>query len=134
MASRGTAARRILVVDDDPRVRHAVRQLIDGTPGLQVEAAVSNADEAEAASRTSVPDLAIVDVRVPDRDAGLNLIRSLSSRMPVIAISVTSSLARPATRVGATAFCDKDGNADALISAVLAALGDNPPAGQPANQ
>jgi DNA-binding NarL/FixJ family response regulator len=133
MASRGTAARRILVVDDDPRVRHAVRQLIDGTPGLQVEAAVSNADEAEAASRTSVPDLAIVDVRVPDRDAGLNLIRSLSSRMPVIAISVTSSLARPATRVGA-AFCDKDGNTDALISAVLAALGDNPPAGQPANQ
>jgi DNA-binding NarL/FixJ family response regulator len=133
MASR-TAARRILVVDDDPRVRHAVRHLIDGMPGLHVAAVASNADEAEAACRTSVPDLAIVDVRVPDRESGLKLIRSLSTRMPVIAISVTGSLARPATRAGATAFCDKDGNTDALINAVLAALGNDPPAGQPSNQ
>jgi two-component system response regulator DevR len=133
MAS-GTAARRILVVDDDARVRHAIGHLIDGTPGLRVAAAVSNADEAEAACQTTDPDLAIVDVRAPDMETGLNLIRSLSSRMPVIAISVAGSLARPATRAGASAFCDKDGDTDALLNAVLGALGDEPAAGQPPNQ
>jgi DNA-binding NarL/FixJ family response regulator len=133
MASRNVA-RRILVVDDDPRVRHAIHHLIDETPGLHVVAAVSNADEAEVAVQTTAPELAIVEVRVPDRDAGLRLIRNLCSRIPVVAIGVTNSLAPLATRAGATAFCDKDGNTDTLINAVLDALSDDPISSQSSDQ
>ena len=129
MPSRNPA-RRIVVVDDDPRVRHAMCQLIDGTPGLGVVAAVGSAVAVDVASETAAPDLAVVDVNLADRNSGLSLIRILSHRIPVIAISATSSLARPAIRAGATTFCDKDGNTDALVNAVLAALGDDPHSGR----
>lgn len=116
-----TAPRRILVVDDDARVRHAIGQLIDRTPGLRLAAAVGTADEA---AQTSDVDLAVVDVRLPDPESGLDLVRRLSARIPVIAISFTGSLATPAGCAGATAFCDKDGDTDALIDTIFAALGD----------
>ncbi len=61
----GPAAVRILVAEDDPRVRDALTELIAAQPELRLVDAVGDAPAAAAAAEREVPDIAIVDVRMP---------------------------------------------------------------------
>ena len=114
-AGRATPVHRVLVVDDDPRVRAAVRALLDGTGDLTVVAAAATPDQARAALAATGADCALVDVRLP---AGLDLIGELATRMPVVAFSVSGASRVPAVRAGAAAFVEKDGRADRLLEAL----------------
>lgn len=58
--------RRVLVVDDHPRARQALRQVVEATPGLRLEAALKSGEAAVAhTAAAQVPLLVVMDVRVP---------------------------------------------------------------------
>ena len=79
--------RRILVVDDEPDLRDAVRVYLEMHGYIVLQAA--NGQEAVEKVRTTLPDLVVLDVMMPVRDgiAALQQIRTLSA-VPVIMLTV----------------------------------------------
>ena len=80
---------RVLVVDDDPQIRRAVREAI-AREGIEVETA---ADGKEALRRAGEMEfsLVITDLSMPNLD-GLELVRALRSRstVPILVLTVRS--------------------------------------------
>ncbi|WP_370409923.1 response regulator [Streptomyces fradiae] len=98
-----TTATRVFLVDDHEVVRRGLRDLIDDEPDLQVVGEASTADQAVARGPALRPDVAVLDVRLPDGD-GITVCRELRSRMPGLACLMLTS------------FDDED----ALIDAIMA--------------
>jgi DNA-binding NarL/FixJ family response regulator len=94
---------RVLLVDDHEIVRRGLRDLLDGEPGIEVVAEAGSAAEGLTRAQATSPDVAVVDVRLPDGD-GVALCRSLRSLDPPPACLVL------------TAFDDEP----ALVEAILA--------------
>jgi DNA-binding response OmpR family regulator len=80
-------AKRVLVVDDEPRMRRFIHMNLD-LEGYQVLEA-SNGLEAVTRVREQLPDLVLMDVMMPEMDGfeALREIRKLSS-VPVIMLTV----------------------------------------------
>ncbi|HEY2280469.1 MAG TPA: response regulator [Streptosporangiaceae bacterium] len=117
---------RVLVVDDDTRVRAAISQTIALEVGLVLLADAAGTAAAltlalALAARTR-PPVALVDVLIPDETSGLALIRSLSQYpgWAVVAISVRDDLGSAALAAGAAAFVGKGAGIDAILDAVRA--------------
>ena len=122
-----SAVARVLVVDDDARVRRGLRAVIERSADLVVAgeaATVSQALDLDLALR---PDVVVVDVLLPHADDGVRLVAALRGRgRPVIAISVRASLRRRALAVGANVFLHKDGLlVDDLIDDIRAVVADH---------
>lgn len=81
------AGQRILVVDDEPDLRDAVRLYLEMHGYLVVQAA--DGREAVEKVRTALPDLVVLDVMMPGLDgiAALRQIRSFST-LPLIMLTV----------------------------------------------
>jgi len=120
MASE-SPAQRVLVVDRDARVRAALAALIDATPGLEVAAATGSVAEAALLAQATGAAVAVVDIEASRPDDDLAAIHELAGRLPVVAVCAANSAGARAVTAGATAFCDKDGDADCLTAAVAAA-------------
>jgi signal transduction histidine kinase/CheY-like chemotaxis protein len=73
------ASLRVLVVDDDPDTREAVRRLLEQA-GAQV-ASVASAEEALAALQLAPPDVLLSDIAMPGHD-GYELIRQVRALAP----------------------------------------------------
>ena len=69
----------VLIVDDDPSVRHAVRRWLEGW-GYRVSQA-SNATEALEAMLADAAPIVLVDIRMPGHD-GFWLIKRLRAKWP----------------------------------------------------
>ena len=57
---------RVLAVDDDPGVLEAVDALINGEPGMRLVGTATNVEDAIELASTARPDVALIDVRMPD--------------------------------------------------------------------
>jgi len=112
---------RLLVADDDARVRAAIGQTVALEADLVIVAEA--ADGAAALALATGPSVALVDVLIPDEATGLALVASLCRRpgCAVVAMSVRSGLRRAALAAGAVAFAEKAGDIDAVLDAVRAA-------------
>ncbi|WGH77539.1 response regulator transcription factor [Jannaschia ovalis] len=69
------AAPRVAVLDDDPAIRALLSDAI-AAAGMEVQA-YARADAFEAALRTAMPDICLVDLGLPDRD-GLAVVSRLA--------------------------------------------------------
>ena len=110
--------RRVLIVDDDPRVRAALTALITLTTDLTVAAAVGTARDAGTALATRTVDLVLIDVQLPHPDDGITLIQTLSRRYLVVAMSIDGSSRAPALQAGAADYLEKNGNPDGILEAL----------------
>jgi DNA-binding NarL/FixJ family response regulator len=83
--SRMTEASRVRVflVDDHEVVRHGVRSLIDASGDLEVVGEADSVETGLARVLAVQPDVAILDVRLPDGN-GVELCREIRSRMPEV--------------------------------------------------
>lgn len=101
---------QILVVDDDPSLRHLLEMLLSATGHQVVEA--SSAAEALRFLREHTPDLILVDVILPDLD-GISLVTRVKNvarlkAVPVVVITGGSpDLETQAKFVGAEVFLKK---------------------------
>ncbi len=111
--------RTILVIDDDDVFRtRLVKAFADR--GLDARGAAS-AGEAIAAVATESPELAVVDLRMPDR-SGLEVVRELKTRDPTTNVVVLTgygsiATALEAVRLGATHYLTKPADADDILRA-----------------
>ncbi|MCP3804482.1 response regulator transcription factor [Allokutzneria sp. A3M-2-11 16] len=74
-------ATRVFLVDDHEIVRRGVADLLGTEPGFEVVGEASSVVEALTRIPACHPDVAVLDVRLPDGD-GVGLCRELRSRMP----------------------------------------------------
>jgi CheY-like chemotaxis protein len=116
--------RRILVVDDDPRVRDSIVSLLRASGNLVDAMQSGSASQALLIADRVHPDLAVVDVNLPDLADGLSLIRTLSARseIRVVAMSVNGSFEPQARTAGAVAFFDKGESADDVVALLVRLL------------
>jgi two-component system response regulator GlrR len=118
------AGERILVVDDEPNIRILLQEQLE-PEGYQVTL-VASGEEALSRSATQVPDLAIVDLMLPDMD-GMALIERLVESYPNLPILMltahgTITNAVNAIKKGATDFLVKPFETTDLLTRVEKAL------------
>ncbi|MFH9955950.1 response regulator [Streptomyces roseolus] len=94
---------RVFLVDDHEVVRRGLRDLIDAEPDMRVVGEASTAGQALARGPALRPDVAVLDVRLPDGD-GIAVCRELRSRMPELACLMLTS------------FDDEDALLDAIMA------------------
>jgi DNA-binding NarL/FixJ family response regulator len=112
---------KLLIVDDDARVRLAIAQTVALEADLRLLGATGNAAAAASLARRTRPDVAVVDVLLPDSDAGLALIADLAGTgCAVVAISLRGGVRKRALAAGATSFIEKS-DVDGLLAHVRAA-------------
>ena len=80
---------RVLIVDDEPLARDAVRLCLDPLPGFEVVAEASGGEEAVAAIERERPDIVFLDVRMPEVD-GFEVLRRIGEGGDVAVIFVTA--------------------------------------------
>jgi len=117
---------RVLLVDDHPLVRQALRDLFMREADLVVCGEADDQQGALAAVADSKPDLAIVDLRLRDSD-GLDLIKDIHHRHPetrtlVLSMYDESVYAEQAVRAGARGYISKREATTKLIGAVRRVL------------
>jgi two-component system KDP operon response regulator KdpE len=121
----------VLVVEDDAGIRAVLRMLLESQHYRVVEA--ENAARGTIEARAHRPDLAIVDLGLPDRD-GLSVIREIRrfSPMPILVLSArtmeTDKIA--ALDAGADDYVAKPFSAPEMLARVRAALRRNSRGGE----
>lgn len=104
---------RVLIVDDEPVFRRQLRRLLTEA-GLLIVAEARNIAEAELHVRTQKPDLAVVDLMLPDIDGmeGIARLKALCPHLRVILVSVIQAhvelIRAAAVEAGAEDFLPKD--------------------------
>jgi len=112
----------IMLVDDHPLVRSGYRHLIESEPDLCVCCEAATIDQALELVYQYSPDLAIIDLSLPDGN-GLDLIRRLRARYPSILILVSSMhdedlFAERALHAGAMGYINKQEAGEQVIHAL----------------
>jgi len=114
---------KVLVVDDEPQIRRALRTSLEAH-GYEV-AAVANGEEGVLGAAEQQPDLVLLDLGLPDMD-GTEVIRRIRgfSEVPVIVLSVRESQADKvaALDVGADDYVTKPFSMEELLARTRAAL------------
>ena len=81
---------RVFLLDDHEIVRLGVRDLLEAQPDIQVVGEAGTAASALARIPALRPDVAVLDVRLPDGD-GVAVCREIRSRMPEVACLMLTS-------------------------------------------
>lgn len=117
---------QILIIDGDRRVRQALTDLLTAEPDLAICGQAGSRDAALARVNAQRPDVALMDVLLPEPRAGLGLVLALHRLgLPVVVLTTATSLRGQAQACGAAAFLVKDHNLH-LIPQVLRAAGQPP--------
>ncbi|MCX5076939.1 response regulator transcription factor [Streptomyces sp. NBC_00513] len=94
---------KVFLLDDHEVVRRGLRDILDAEPDITVVGEAGTAEQALARGPALRPDVAVLDVRLPDSD-GITVCRELRSRMPGLACLMLTS------------FDDEDALLDAIMA------------------
>jgi len=107
---------RILIVEDDPRVRTALRAFLS-EGGFEVVGDAATATAALRMARERAPAVVLVDVLTAHGPDGIELLRALTElRIPAVAISIHGGVRGDALAAGAYSFLDKDSAPELLVA------------------
>ena len=118
---------RILLVDDHRVVRAGLRMLLDAEPDLEVVDEAGDVRDAVFKARRHMPDLIVLDVRLPDGD-GDEAIGRLQAEAPdakvlILSMEDTGHHVRRAFGNGANGYVLKDAAEDELVNAIREVAG-----------
>lgn len=113
---------RVFLLDDHEVVRRGLTDLLDAEPDISVVGDAGNVEHALARGPALRPDVAVLDVRLPDGD-GISVCRELRSQMPELACLMLTSFddeeaLLDAIMVGAAGYVLKQIKGSDLVSAV----------------
>jgi DNA-binding NarL/FixJ family response regulator len=113
---------RIIMVDDHEIVREGVRASLSRTPGMEVVGEAATGREALRRVRQTLPDIALVDLRLPDM-RGEDLTREFTRDFPSTAVIILSTYlseetVRGALQAGAAAYVTKAAGLPELVAAI----------------
>jgi DNA-binding NarL/FixJ family response regulator len=113
---------RVFLLDDHELVRRGVRELLEGEGDLEVVGEAGSAAEALARVPAVRPQVAVLDVRLPDGD-GVQVCRELRSQFPDLACLMLTSFSDDdallgAVMAGAAGYVLKDIRGGDLVGAV----------------
>jgi len=120
--ARGMKKLRILVADDHELVRHGIRGLLRARRGWRVIGEAANGREAVEKTNKLKPDVAILDVSMPDLD-GLQATRQIRDASPntevvVLTMHDSDQMVRRVLDAGALGYVLKSDLAANLVKAV----------------
>jgi len=81
---------KVFLLDDHEIVRRGVRDMLEAEPDITVVGEAGTAESALARIPALRPDVAVLDVRLPDGD-GVSVCREIRSRMPEVACLMLTS-------------------------------------------
>jgi PAS domain S-box-containing protein len=118
---------KILLVDDDARVRRLIASMLSSRSEWQLAEASDGQDSIDKA-RTNPPDVVLMDVSMPIMN-GLDATRILRRELPQVEVVLVSQndpaiVSRQAAEVGARAYCSKSELSRNLIPIIDRALED----------
>jgi two-component system, NarL family, response regulator DevR len=113
---------RVFLLDDHEIVRRGVADVLETDPGVTVIGEAKNAAEALARVPALRPDVAVLDVRLPDGD-GVSVCRELRSKMPDLKVIMLTSYSDDealfeAIMAGAAGYLLKQIRGQDLVTAV----------------
>jgi DNA-binding NarL/FixJ family response regulator len=123
-AAEGPIPLRVLVVDPDDRIRESITRLLPIGGRCAVVGSAADLTDATELARTLVPDVAVIDSRLPDDECAEGFIGRLRSVVPGIRVLVLNwtDAAEPVPSLrGADAYIRKTFRPHELIDAVVSA-------------
>ncbi|MET7281653.1 response regulator transcription factor [Kribbella sp. NPDC005582] len=122
MAAGQAMSVRVLVVDDQPLIRHSLRLIVDSAADLEVVGEAGTGADAVARAVELRPDVVLMDIRMPGGD-GIEATRRIAGELPATRVVVLSMFeldeyVHAALRAGASGFLLKDAEPDRLVEAV----------------
>jgi DNA-binding NarL/FixJ family response regulator len=123
------AALRVVIADDQELVRAGFRLILERA-GMHVVAEAGNGEEAIAHARAEIPDVVLMDIRMPVLD-GIEATRAITASVDgtrVLALTTfdLDEYVYEVVRAGASGFLLKDAPPDDLVHAVrVVARGDS---------
>jgi DNA-binding NarL/FixJ family response regulator len=113
---------RVFLLDDHEVVRRGLREMLDAEDDLTVVGEAGTAEEALARVPATTPDVAVLDVRLPDGD-GVEVCREIRSKHPEVSCLMLTSFADDeavyaAVMAGASGYVLKQVRGDDLVDAI----------------
>jgi DNA-binding NarL/FixJ family response regulator len=117
---------RLIIADDHDIARTGLRGMLADQPDLAVVGEAATGAQAVALARSLRPDLALMDVRMPDGD-GLSATRAIRQESPATAVVMVTMHENPeylleALRAGAAGYVLKDATHDEVLRTVRRVL------------
>lgn len=127
----GEGPLRILIADDQDLVRNGFRLILSSYPGLDIAGEARDGEEAIAQARALVPDVVLMDIRMPHVD-GIEATRAITAnpacadvRVLILTTFDIDEYVYDALAAGASGFLLKDVEPDDLVDAIhVVARGD----------
>lgn len=115
---------RVLIADDHALVRMALRTLLEAEPDLEIVGEAGDTDSAIDATLRLVPDVLLLDLRMPGR-GGIAVCQAVKSVIPRVAVLVLTSFDDDdelfgALEAGANGYLMKDSRPERVVTAVRA--------------
>ncbi len=111
-----------MLVDDHELVRQGIAAMLNGTGDVHVVGVARSGREAIEVARRELPDVVLMDVKMPDMD-GLEATRKIKEERPRTAVVMLTmhdnpAYLRDAVRAGAAGYLLKDVSKEELVDAI----------------
>jgi DNA-binding NarL/FixJ family response regulator len=113
---------RVIVVEDDQKIRESLAALLEGSPGFACAGKFATAESALSVIKQKTPDLILVDLELPGM-SGTEFLRTCRLRFPRIELLVLTmhseaSWIFPALEAGASGYIVKGTSPANLLDAI----------------
>lgn len=121
----GSGRTTVLIADDHPLFREAIVRVIEGHPDLQLVAEAADGRAALEKIRELSPDVAVIDVRMPELDGSDVLVALREEGLPTNVVFLSAFLdsktVYDAVAAGANAYLSKEADSEEIVEAIAAA-------------